>query len=108
VRAFGAIGFLAVNAHHGKRAVLPRLESPREGPDPIDPEIAETERHTGACGLVWSSAEDDDILASGNLRLTLLHLVWSHPERAGDRLRKHLELGGVAEVHHDEVLAPVQ
>ena len=76
----------------GEAPPLPCTEPSSQWPDAQDALSSQEQRHTGAGGLVWSSAVEDDVAIALNLFLLLFQLVEVHSKRAGNRQRLRLKL----------------
>jgi hypothetical protein len=60
---------------------------------------SQQQRHTGAGRFVGSRAVENDVAIPGNLSVALFDLFHSYTKRTRDRLRKRLDIHGLAQVH---------
>ena len=84
---------------HWIAAFAPGLEAALERADALDAIFSKEQRHTGAGGFVWSSAEEDDLAVARQAVVLLLKRFGVHAERAGNRFWISFEVHGVAQVH---------
>src|SRR5574340_147390 len=71
----------------GEAFLLPSAETASQGPDTGNALLPEQQRHTGAGGLIGSSAIENDVAVARNLFLPRLQLSGVHAKRARNRER---------------------
>jgi hypothetical protein len=81
--------------HERIASFTPGVQPALQRADASNALIPEQERHTGARGLVGSSAVKDDVAIAREPIILLLQLIGVHSECAWNRLRVGLEIDGM-------------
>jgi len=85
----------------------PRLKTSLQRPDTDDSSLAQEERHTGARGLVGSSAVQYHVAVSRDFMMALLDFLGKHTDGAHNLGWVSFELETPAQVNHHQSLTRV-
>src|SRR5215475_948478 len=80
-------------------ALAPRTQPALQGPNALDSVLSQEERHTGARGLIRSSAVQHDFSVAWETVIAPFELLRLHVQRSRNRFRLGFEVHGMPQVH---------